>query len=154
MEGLMWQGMQEVFRSWKRLLSDRQEGNETCPYNHKELNLANNLNDRGSRFISREEYSPTDTLGSAEPCYTTTSAPQKCERISGCLMRLGLWWFFIAAMENSDMYSILKSGMYLPLQPISIWLATFQVFNSQYVSGYHIGQYRSRPREIKISRKC
>lgn len=30
------------------------------------------------------------------------------------------------------MYSILKSGMYLPLQPISIWLTTFQVFNSQY----------------------
>lgn len=109
----------------KRLFSNSQEGNETRPYKPKELNLANNQNAPGSRFISREEDRPIDALILA--FYETLSrgfvwatlhhnfSPWKCERINGCWMPLGLWWCFTTALENPYMYSILKSGMHFTL---------------------------------------
>lgn len=163
-EGLMWQGMPGLFRSWKRLPSDSQEGNETCPYHHKDwiwptpwmIVEADSSPEKNTALLMLWFW-PQETKAEspAEPCYTTTPEPQKCERINACLTPLGLWWFFTAAMENSHMYSVLKSGMYFNTYSASQFgWPHFKYSMANVVNGYHIGQYRSRPREIKISRKC
>lgn len=120
-------GLQE----WKRLFSDSQEGNETRPYNPKELNLANNQNAPGSRFISREEYRPIDALILA--FYETLSRGFVWATLHHNFSTPEMWknkWVFDATWFMVMFYN--STGEFIHVFNLEIWYVLYPYSPSQF----------------------